>query len=157
MIIGRFNEILRQLANDDFDPVFWVDRDGTVIAADWAEGFLQAITLRVDAWGPLFQSQRDNYLLLPILALCGDENGESLLGLSPDEEDRVMEEAAEFVPACITAIAEYWRGKGSAQISMPLLPGRSSQPYRPLAKVGRNEPCPCGSGKKFKKCCGRAV
>ncbi|MBI4324098.1 MAG: SEC-C domain-containing protein [Chloroflexi bacterium] len=22
-------------------------------------------------------------------------------------------------------------------------------------KVGRNEPCPCGSGKKFKHCCGR--
>ena len=22
-------------------------------------------------------------------------------------------------------------------------------------KVGRNEPCPCGSGKKYKKCCGR--
>ena len=29
------------------------------------------------------------------------------------------------------------------------------QPYRAPAKVGRNEPCPCGSGKKFKKCCGR--
>ena len=24
-------------------------------------------------------------------------------------------------------------------------------------KVGRNEPCPCGSGKKYKKCCGRAA
>ena len=24
------------------------------------------------------------------------------------------------------------------------------------AKVGRNEPCPCGSGRKFKKCCGSA-
>jgi SEC-C motif-containing protein len=23
------------------------------------------------------------------------------------------------------------------------------------SKVGRNEPCPCGSGKKYKKCCGR--
>ena len=23
-----------------------------------------------------------------------------------------------------------------------------------IPKVGRNEPCPCGSGKKFKKCCG---
>jgi hypothetical protein len=23
-----------------------------------------------------------------------------------------------------------------------------------LSKVGRNEPCPCGSGKKYKKCCG---
>ena len=25
----------------------------------------------------------------------------------------------------------------------------------PAAKVGRNDPCPCGSGKKYKKCCGR--
>ncbi len=29
------------------------------------------------------------------------------------------------------------------------------QPYRAPLKVGRNEPCPCGSGKKFKKCCAR--
>jgi hypothetical protein len=28
-------------------------------------------------------------------------------------------------------------------------------PIRKAPKVGRNEPCPCGSGKKFKKCCGR--
>ena len=25
---------------------------------------------------------------------------------------------------------------------------------RPPARVGRNDPCPCGSGKKYKKCCG---
>jgi SEC-C motif-containing protein len=25
----------------------------------------------------------------------------------------------------------------------------------PTAKVGRNDPCPCGSGKKFKQCCGK--
>ncbi|MBO5386425.1 SEC-C domain-containing protein [bacterium] len=24
-------------------------------------------------------------------------------------------------------------------------------------KIGRNDPCPCGSGKKYKKCCGAAV
>ena len=24
-----------------------------------------------------------------------------------------------------------------------------------VKKVGRNEPCPCGSGKKYKNCCGR--
>lgn len=27
---------------------------------------------------------------------------------------------------------------------------------RDSPKIGRNEPCPCGSGKKFKKCCGKA-
>ncbi len=30
------------------------------------------------------------------------------------------------------------------------------QPVRKESKVGRNDPCPCGSGKKYKKCCGRA-
>ena len=30
-------------------------------------------------------------------------------------------------------------------------------PYvRPEPKIGRNGPCPCGSGKKYKKCCGAA-
>lgn len=28
---------------------------------------------------------------------------------------------------------------------------------RQVQKVGRNEPCPCGSGKKYKKCCGKAA
>ena len=29
------------------------------------------------------------------------------------------------------------------------------QPVRVDKKVGRNAPCPCGSGKKYKKCCGQ--
>lgn len=39
---------------------------------------------------------------------------------------------------------------GDEQPDAPLEPVR-----RVEAKVGRNDPCPCGSGKKFKKCCGR--
>ncbi len=35
-------------------------------------------------------------------------------------------------------------------------PGKR-QPIRVGVKVGRNDPCPCGSGKKYKKCCGAAV
>ena len=32
------------------------------------------------------------------------------------------------------------------------------EPYiNPFAKIGRNAPCPCGSGKKYKKCCGRDI
>ncbi|MEO5341753.1 MAG: YchJ family protein [Gammaproteobacteria bacterium SHHR-1] len=36
------------------------------------------------------------------------------------------------------------------EASMP----QAGSPERGAAKVGRNQPCPCGSGKKFKKCCG---
>jgi preprotein translocase subunit SecA len=34
-------------------------------------------------------------------------------------------------------------------------PGRKASAKRSPEKVGRNAPCPCGSGKKFKKCCGK--
>ncbi len=37
--------------------------------------------------------------------------------------------------------------------------GAGDQPAKPLSregdKVGRNDTCPCGSGKKYKKCCGK--
>ena len=153
-IMGRFNEILRQVENDDLQPVFWVGHEGTLIATDWAEGFLQAIMLRADAWERLLKSKREGQLLVPILALCGDENGESLLGIPLDEEDRVMEEATEFIPACVAAIAAYWREKGPKQVSMPFTARAPSQIGQASGKGGRNDPCPCGSGKKYKRCCG---
>jgi len=34
-------------------------------------------------------------------------------------------------------------------------PGPQRRGARPTGKVGRNDPCPCGSGRKYKKCCGR--
>ena len=39
---------------------------------------------------------------------------------------------------------------GGKRVSRPA----SSTPVRVENKVGRNDPCPCGSGKKYKKCCG---
>jgi len=95
--------------------------------------------LRADAWERLFRSKRDGQPLVPILALCGDENGESLLGIPPDEEDSVMEEAAEFIPACVAAIDAYWRAKRQRQASMPLTAGaKSAATTRALAAPGKN-------------------
>ena len=39
----------------------------------------------------------------------------------------------------------------------PARPQKPRTVVRPQAKVGRNAPCPCGSGKKYKKCCGAPV
>ena len=33
--------------------------------------------------------------------------------------------------------------------------GKGSTPIRAEKKAGRNDPCPCGSGKKYKNCCGQ--
>jgi preprotein translocase subunit SecA len=40
---------------------------------------------------------------------------------------------------------------GQAQASVSSIP----TPFPKRRKIGRNDPCPCGSGKKYKKCCGR--
>ena len=154
-IMAHYNEILTQIAHDALAPVFWTDRNGALIAMDWAEGFRQAITLRADAWKQLFTSKRMGEFLFPILSLCCDKNGDSLLGLPPETEDRIAEQAPELIPGCVVRIDAYWRRNGPKQMSALLNAGPRFKPNRAATKVGRNDPCPCGSGKKFKKCCGQ--
>jgi uncharacterized protein len=156
-LMARYNEILGEIADDALAPIFWADRNGTVIAMDWAEGFLRAIMLRADAWEPLFNSRRDGKLLLPILSLCCDENGDSLLGLPSEAEDRIVAQAPELIPGCIIGIATYWRRKGRRQISTSLKAGLRPELSSAATKIGRNDPCPCGSGRKFKRCCGEVT
>ena len=44
------------------------------------------------------------------------------------------------------------------QVAKPIAPAGDTKqkPKKVGAKIGPNDPCPCGSGKKYKKCCGRA-
>jgi len=143
-ILSRYNQIRDEITNGTFEPILWGDADGTAIGTDWAEGFMQGVGLRATKWERLLRSEDGASLIFPILALCGDENGESLLGLEPEEEDRIAAEAAALLPGCVMAIDDYWRRR-------KLTNGATSK----TRKRGRNDPCPCGSGNKFKKCCGR--
>src|SRR5262249_15604431 len=46
---------------------------------------------------------------------------------------------------------------GNHEPSLDEVFAKQRAPVREPAKVGRNDPCPCGSGKKFKNCCGRTA
>ena len=149
---SAYNAIVREAEVGAFGPIFWENADGAVIAADWAEGFMHAVALRADAWEPLLRSKRHGRLLLPILVLFADENGDSALGLEPDAEQRMMAAADEFIPVCVIEIAAYWRKR------RPTPATGTSQPVSVSLKAnqpGRNDPCPCGSGRTYKVCCGR--
>jgi uncharacterized protein len=142
-IMSRYNEILGQLADGVIEPIFMETPAGEVIASDWAEGFLQAIRMRAEAWEKLFKSEKHVHSLVPILALCCDEDGESLLRLPEEVDNEFLADAGDLIPVCIFEIAAFWRAARSAPQR------RSTGP-----KTGSNDPCPCGSGRKFKKCCG---
>lgn len=64
------------------------------------------------------------------------------------------EAAASLAIECALSMHEYWEPVRRALV--PAGAGESGPvPFRhALPKVGRNAPCPCGSGKKYKRCCG---
>ncbi|CAA6605845.1 YecA family protein [Rhodospirillaceae bacterium LM-1] len=145
-IMGRYNEIIHCLAEAPLKlaPIFLQDAKGVEIAADWAEGFMQAVGLRAGAWSQLYADEEACLLMAPILAwLVDDEDGEALEG-EKEKLEILRGDPSTFIPEVVAAMDVYWKVRRQGAP-----PGRKTSP-----KAGRNDPCPCGSGKKFKKCCG---
>jgi preprotein translocase subunit SecA len=73
------------------------------------------------------------------------------------EEDVEAVEAAAPVPGNVQYHhADYDEALGSSPDKLPA--GEEHKPFvRQEQKVGRNDPCPCGSGKKYKQCHGKLV
>ena len=79
-------------------------------------------------------------------------------------EDSVVKKLFLFEPVSAEQLAEQHRRRQAPPADMRFsAPFKSAQRQKPQTivrkgeKVGRNDPCPCGSGKKYKKCCGSAV
>jgi uncharacterized protein len=140
--VNRYNEIVVQLADGTFNPLIAAGEDGTLNLADWVDGFIAAVGLRSDAWRRLFESEHAGKLLWPILVHGRNEKDKPLLDLTPEKEE-MAENTIELIPLCVMSIAGFWQF-GPEDLEPP---ARGS-------KVGSNTPCPCGSGKKFKNCCG---
>ncbi len=116
-------------------------------ADGWAYGFTEGVALNRAAWKPLFDSPQGQRWYRPI-GLLGEESfsaDQDELTKTPEQREQL----AQQIEDSLANIHAFW------------LPLREAIHERETAqrlrtKVGRNEPCPCGSGKKFKKCCGSA-
>lgn len=60
-------------------------------------------------------------------------------------------DAHDLIPGWIVTLNNWRLGNYKSATAIEQAPTELPLPAR---KVGRNEPCPCGSGKKYKKCCG---
>ncbi|MDD5698474.1 MAG: preprotein translocase subunit SecA [Victivallaceae bacterium] len=76
------------------------------------------------------------------------EDFETMLGNLPQEQ--IHELFGQFDEAELGAEQPGTRVAENEEIPEPVVTFR-----RPAPKVGRNDPCPCGSGRKYKKCCGQ--
>lgn len=110
-IIGRYHQIQVELDGepDTFAPIYLEDEDGEVSAAEWAGGFVQAMAMRVDAWEELVRDPDSAIMLMPILALCGDDEGKSLLDLEPEEAEELLADAPDLIPGSVAGIHAFWQ------------------------------------------------
>ncbi len=149
-LIARFmNEvaITFEVAPKEFEPLFCeheVDGRSLLDGEAWAWGFWRGVDLRAAAWEPIWLSNVAA-MMEPIYLLGAEEIEEDEMALVDDPLKR--HKLAIEVEAAVPHIHRFWQ---------PLRKSAVEQVQRSEPKVGRNDPCPCGSGKKFKKCCGAA-
>lgn len=153
LLMEHYNDVARTLMDrpDRYSPLFLVDeRNGDILWELWIEGFEKAVNLRPATWQKLFNTDADTATALRgMLTLAGIARGDQRLPRK--DRDAVTATAPDDIARWIVTLNE-WRlaNYRPMQGIDPIL--RAS--FTSANKVGRNDPCPCGSGKKYKKCCG---
>jgi hypothetical protein len=92
--------------------------------------------------------------------MCDEDHFDALIKAAlerPDDRERLADEQMGYLDDVLVALEKFTCAEDDAAEAdeRDLLPwGAFTPPTRnPYRDVGRNDPCPCGSGKKFKKCC----
>jgi uncharacterized protein len=121
------------------------------LGAAWALGFLRGVGLRQaswERWAGKHPDVEDDLGMLETLALFSVEQAEEL-GVDPDDIP-TLSERLELVTDLPALLQDF------NALRMESMAARPSRPARRADQPGRNDACPCGSGEKFKKCCGAA-
>lgn len=135
-----YNDIVGSIHDRSFAPVFDTDANSKTDATCWCLGFLKGMDPRHEQWRRFIDSN-NGYFLLPVYAHI-PELTEGAVG--PDDLDGFDPHVD--IPFMVMRLYDHWRARrrpGGTAVS-----GFSSG-----VKAGRNAPCPCGSGRKFKRCC----
>lgn len=124
-----------------FDSAVYPDSPREFIDGEmWAYGYMTGINLQRED----HQTAFDDPALQPIYLLGTEELTDEEEALIETPEQR--EELAMQIPASVAALYRLWTPVRRA-VTDPAV-------RRQMPKIGRNEKCPCGSGRKYKKCCG---
>jgi len=108
--------------------------------------------MRHDGWLELVNDEEQGGCMVPIFMLHYEHDTDPKMRpkpISPEQrEDVIVRMAAGLLRAY-----KYFRSEREAHAGAAF----RRAPKHDASKVGRNEPRPCGSGKKYKKCCGGAT
>ena len=147
IVLEHYDKIAKSLDREAYRPIYDYEMDDTPYWEIWIGGFRKAIGLRPEAWQALADQEDDQELHRALFVLWRLLRMEEAKTDSPefaDVDEQLEALAPDLIPSLVTVVREARRRKGVRDLSRPL--GSAS-------KIGRNDPCPCGSGKKYKRCC----
>ena len=153
LIMRHWNDINRVFRSGEvYMPVLGEDAAGEQYGNDWAIGFLAGTKLRYGVWDPVIQDEERGGAFIPLFALAYEHSDD--LSLRPFDKPVTQEQREDLIAGMIAGVNGLYRHFVEAgKFSLSSTPKMQTFP----PKTGRNEPCPCGSGKKFKKCCGQVT
>ena len=140
---------------------------------EWTHGLFIAISLRPGVWGINDEVEADGFeadkdaleLATSISVIMGIVFPDKIPKLFKQKKKKGTQPGKipfelhaklfAMLPGAVLHIQEH--AKATRDGLRAMKPSRQSSPSTPLRveKVGRNDPCPCGSGAKYKKCCGK--
>jgi uncharacterized protein len=150
LLMRYWNAIARHFEEDTVHLAY-LEQSGVdgIPGRAWARGYMRGTRLAPEGWGRIFQDPSEGLLLtIPIVA------GE----VDPAWPKEPLTEARseELIKEMLAGAARAYRYFKDDRIEQARMAAEAhSRPYeRSGPKIGRNDPCPCGSGKKYKRCCG---
>ncbi|CCE02090.1 putative transporter (YecA family protein with SEC-C motif) (fragment) [Bradyrhizobium sp. STM 3809] len=153
-LVTRYHDdLVRTLAETpkQYQPRFPVDdASGEVTWEMWVEGFAAASHLRRDRFKAylLIEGEVARAATIMMVAMDLARHGR-IRSVEPID---LGDDAVGTIRQAVLTLHHY-RHSGAPVPGAPVFT-ELANPFASLAKTGRNDPCPCGSGRKFKRCCG---
>lgn len=134
-------------------PLLFNDDAGVARGNEWASGFWRGMRLDFASWRELIDDPDRGGAVLPVMALAHEHDPDPARRSEPISD----EQRAEMISYMAAGLHEAWRyfAARRRELAVQLQHGPGTI-VRDEPKVGRNEPCPCGSGRKYKRCHGAA-
>ncbi len=154
LLLRHYNSVQEATSEGRYAPLMYTlhQEDGSEFydAEGWSMGFMLGMFLFQDIWLPILDDHPE--WLAPMRLLGTEEGWKELEETHPDHADQrpAIRAAYERIPEAIEAIFLHFLPQREVAARERV----TATLRRAGGKVGRNDPCPCGSGKKFKKCCG---
>ncbi len=153
LLMRYWNSIARDFESEDVHLPY-VEEPGLegITGRAWARGYMLGTRLAPQGWNRIFGDDREG-LILMIPVVAGEVDPDWPKDpLTPDKSDELLRS---MIAGAVRGY-RYFKADRLAQ-ARSAAAARTPRPApfeRESPKVGRNDPCPCGSGKKYKRCCG---